>query len=76
MADVVREVGPQNLVLETDSPYLTPVPHRGKRNESCYIPLIAQKIAEITGESIKKIEQITTQNALNLFNLQAEKGQG
>ena len=70
MADTLREIGPANIVLETDSPYLTPVPFRGKRNES--IPLIAQKIAELTGLETKKIEEITTQNALNLFNLQCE----
>lgn len=72
MADTIREIGPANLVLETDSPYLTPVPFRGKRNESSYIPLIAQKIAEITGLEVKKIAEITTQNALKLFNLQSE----
>ena len=72
MADTLREIGPANIVLETDSPYLTPVPFRGKRNESSYIQLIAQKIAELTGLETKKIEEITTQNALNLFNLQCE----
>ena len=72
MADTLREIGPANIVLETDSPYLTPVPFRGKRNESSHIPLIAQKIAELTGLETKKIEEITTQNALNLFNLQCE----
>ena len=72
MADTLREIGPANIVLETDSPYLTPVPFRGKGNESSYIPLIAQKIAELTGLETKKIEEITTQNALNLFNLQCE----
>lgn len=69
MAQVVQEVGYDALVLETDSPYLTPVPHRGKRNESSYIPIIAQKIAELTGTEIKKIEDITTRNAMNLFTL-------
>ena len=72
MADTIREIGSRHIVLETDSPYLAPVPHRGKRNESSYIPLIAQKIAEITGEEVKKIEEITTQNAMNLFNLHSE----
>ena len=70
MAETVREIGPSHLVLETDAPYLTPVPFRGKRNESSYLPLIAKKIAEITGEEEKKIAEITTQNAANLFNLQ------
>ena len=72
MAETVREIGPDHLVLETDAPYLSPVPFRGKRNESSYIPLIAQKITEITGVELKKIEEITTQNAMNLFNLHFE----
>lgn len=69
MAETISEHGIENVVLETDAPYLAPVPYRGKRNESSYIPLIAQKIAQITGYEIKKIEETTTQNALNLFNL-------
>lgn len=72
MAETVREIGIQHLVLETDAPYLAPVPKRGKRNESSYIPFIAEKIAEITGEETKKIEEITTKNAMNLFNLHCE----
>lgn len=59
----------EHLVLETDSPFLTPVPHRGKRNESAYILLIAQKLAEIKNCSLNKIADITTQNALELFKL-------
>lgn len=55
------------VVLETDSPYLAPAPHRGKRNESSYLQLIAQRIAEIKGFSINEVEEITTQNALELF---------
>lgn len=69
MARVVEEIGTDALVLETDSPYLTPAPYRGKRNESGYIPVIAQKIAELTGCDIKKIEETTTRNAMNLFTL-------
>ena len=69
MADTLREIGPANIVLETDSPYLTPVPFRGKRNESSYIPCIAAKIAEILGVDTKKVEETTTNNAMNLFNL-------
>ena len=55
MAEVVKEIGTDHLVLETDAPYLTPVPYRGKRNESSYIPYIAAKIAEILGVDVKKI---------------------
>ncbi|MDL2231580.1 TatD family hydrolase [Porphyromonadaceae bacterium OttesenSCG-928-L07] len=68
LPEVVRNVGPEHIVLETDAPYLAPAPHRGKRNESAFIPLIAQKIAEITEEGIEKIAEITTQNAMKLFN--------
>ena len=57
-----------HLVLETDSPYLAPVPHRGKRNEPAYIPLVAQKLSEITGTDIQKIAEVTTLNATKLFN--------
>ena len=46
---VVKEIGPENLILETDSPYLAPVPYRGKRNESSYICIINKKLAEIFG---------------------------
>lgn len=74
MAKVVQRVGIEHLVLETDSPYLAPVPFRGKRNESSYLPLIAAKIAELTGEDVKKIEEVTTQNAMKLFNLHPENG--
>ena len=69
MAEVVREIGTDHLVLETDAPYLAPVPYRGKRNESSYIPCIAAKIAEILSSDTKKVEEITTNNAMNLFNL-------
>lgn len=55
--------------METDAPYLPPVPFRGKRNESSYILHIAEKLADVYGVSLKEIEQQTTQNALELFKL-------
>ena len=58
-----------NLVLETDSPYLTPAPYRGKRNKSSYIPLIAKKLSEIYNVDITEIAKITTKNAEEIFNL-------
>lgn len=70
LGEHIRAIGPEHLVLETDAPYLAPAPHRGKRNESSYIPLIAAKVAEIFSLDVKIIEQTTTNNALNLFNLQ------
>jgi len=57
-----------HILLETDSPYLAPVPHRGKRNEPEYIPLIANKLADITGEQLETIATTTTQNSLTLFH--------
>lgn len=55
------------LILETDAPYLAPVPHRGKRNESSYIPIIAKQIAQIKEVTIKEVAEKTTQNAKKLF---------
>lgn len=57
-------------LLETDSPYLAPVPYRGKRNESSYIPHIAQKIARLKQKEIKEIADVTTQNAIDLFGIE------
>ena len=59
----------EHLILETDSPYLAPTPHRGKRNESSYVVLVAEKLAEIHGKSMKEIAAITTQNAKELFRI-------
>lgn len=64
---VLPEIDLAHLVLETDSPYLAPVPHRGKRNEPSYIPLVAKRIAEIKNCSIEDVQKSTTQNALKLF---------
>lgn len=65
---VLPEVSLEHLVLETDSPYLAPVPHRGKRNEPGYIPLIAQRVADIMHKPLTEVQTITTQNALALFS--------
>lgn len=59
----------EKLLLETDSPYLAPTPYRGQRNESAYVPLMAQKLAEIYEVDIVEVARITTQNAKSLFNL-------
>ncbi len=64
---VLPEVSLEHLVLETDSPYLAPVPYRGKRNEPSYIPLIAHKLADIKKISVDEIKTVTTRNALTLF---------
>jgi TatD DNase family protein len=64
---IVEQLSVDDIVLETDAPYLAPVPHRGKRNESCYLPLIAQKIATLKNTTVEEIALITSKNALNLF---------
>ncbi len=71
--EIIKEIGLQYLVLETDAPFLAPVPHRGKTNESSYIPLIAEKVAEIFNTSTTTVMEITTQNALKLFPKLGEK---
>lgn len=67
LPEVVKAMGLKRIVLETDAPYLAPVPYRGKRNESSYIPVIAQKIAEILDVSIEEVKERTTENAERLF---------
>lgn len=67
LPEVVKEVGLEQLVLETDSPYLTPVPYRGKRNESAYVRLIADCMADSLGLSFQDVSERTTRNALEIF---------
>lgn len=69
IAETVREIPLDRILLETDSPYLTPVPFRGKRNESSYIPYIAEKLAAQTGKETDEIARTTTENAHKLFNI-------
>lgn len=70
VAKTVIEAGLENIILETDSPWLTPVPFRGKRNEPAYVSLVADKLAEIFNTGRDEIAEITTANAVKLFNLQ------
>ncbi|MGN7865808.1 TatD family hydrolase [Chryseobacterium sp.] len=63
----LNEIPLDKIVLETDSPYLAPVPHRGKRNESSYLDLVAGKLVDIYGKDFSEIDRITTGNARNLF---------
>lgn len=67
--ETVKEIPLERILLETDSPYLTPVPFRGKRNESSYITYIADRLAEVTGNDIETIAETTTNNAIKLFAL-------
>lgn len=64
---VVPEIGLQNILLETDSPWLAPVPHRGRRNECSYLPSIAARIADLHNIDIDKVAKVTSQNAEELF---------
>lgn len=67
LPEILNAIPMQHIVLETDAPYLAPVPYRGKRNESAYIPVIAQKIAGITGMQLAEVAAITTANCAKLF---------
>ena len=67
---VVEKIALNYLVLETDAPYLAPVPFRGKRNETSYVRFVAQKIAEIKNLSVDEVARVTTQNALSIFKIE------
>lgn len=67
LAEVIKQIDIRHLVLETDAPYLTPVPFRGKRNESSYLTYIVEKIAEVKEMTIKEVAEITSENALKVF---------
>ncbi|WP_070970883.1 TatD family hydrolase [Vibrio sonorensis] len=69
MDKVIPHLDLSKVLLETDCPYLAPVPHRGKRNEPAYTQLVAKRVAELTEKSIEEIDAITTQNAKTLFAL-------
>jgi TatD DNase family protein len=68
MDKVIPHLDSNRIVLETDSPYLAPVPHRGKRNEPSFIPIIASKVAELKQLSLEEVQRITSQNAASLFS--------
>lgn len=70
LAEVIREIDLKHIVLETDAPYLTPVPFRGKRNESAYLKYVVQKIAGVKNKSEEEVAAITTRNAQAIFNNQ------
>ncbi len=70
LPEVLKTVSPEKLVLETDAPYLPPVPFRGKRNESAYVLHTAEKVAEIYEMPLRQLTDLTTKNAIELFGLQ------
>lgn len=67
LAEVVRDMELQDILLETDCPYLTPAPHRGERNESAYVRHVCEKIAELKGLTPEEVAQATTENAKRIF---------
>ena len=69
LGDVVSKIGLHSLLLETDSPYLTPEPYRGGQNSSKYLPYVASKIAELLGVSVEEVASQTLQNTKALFDL-------
>ena len=72
LVEVVEDIPLESLVLETDCPYLTPTPYRGERNSSAYLPLVAEKIAEIKGISVDEVYDVTYKNALKLYRLKED----
>jgi len=69
LKEVLQQLSLENLVLETDAPYLTPVPHRGKRNEPAYIKLVCESVAIALNKSYDEVAEITSQNALTVFQM-------
>lgn len=69
LSTIIREIDLSRIVIETDAPYLTPVPYRGKRNEPAYTTYIAEKLAEVFGATPQEVGEITTRNAKQMFNI-------
>ncbi len=69
LKEVLQQLSLEHLVLETDAPYLTPVPHRGKQNEPSYIKLIAESVAAALGKTYEEVAETTSQNALRVFQM-------
>jgi len=65
----IKDIDMEHLLLETDAPFLTPTPFRGKRNESSYVALVAQELAEIKNSTLEEVARVTSKNATELFNL-------
>jgi TatD DNase family protein len=73
LAELLKKIDLEHLVLETDAPYLTPVPFRGKRNESEYVKYVAEKLSDIYQVTVDTIAEVTTKNAMELFQLERYK---
>ena len=69
LSEVVSKVPLDRMFVETDSPYLTPVPHRGKRNEPAYVRLVAETVARVKGITLEEVAHTTTRNVQQLFRI-------
>jgi TatD DNase family protein len=69
LREVVRQVPLERMLVETDSPYLTPVPHRGKRNEPAYVRFVAETIAQVKKIAVEEVSRVTTENVKQLFRI-------
>ena len=69
LKEVLQQLNLENLVLETDAPYLTPVPHRGKRNEPSYLKLVCEAVAQVLNKPTEEVAEITSANALRVFQI-------
>jgi TatD DNase family protein len=69
LPEALRDIPLSSLVLETDAPYLSPVPFRGKRNESSYLKYVAARLAEVKGVSVEEVAEVTTRNAQKIFGI-------
>jgi TatD DNase family protein len=69
LGEVLAKIDMEHIILETDSPYLSPMPHRGKRNEPSYTRLVAEKLADVKGVSLFEVAEVTTKNAERLFGI-------
>lgn len=74
LVEVLSEIPLEYLVLETDAPYLAPTPFRGKRNESAYVALVAQRLAEVKGVDVETLAQVSSENARRLFGSSLPQG--
>jgi TatD DNase family protein len=72
LAEVLQALQSDRLLLETDAPYLSPVPHRGKRNEPAYIPYILEHLSQCMGRSVEEMAELTSKNAMDLFRLKLQ----